>query len=313
VFDTFRFFELTHDAMRDRVEEIVPRGLAPSAHIPFTQRARTVLELSLREALALGDQGIGSEHILLGILSEGTGVAVRVLEESGIEPDTVREKALELRDERVERARVDVPVHQRMPTRGATVAMMGGFGMPGGRPVPRCSLCGRDEERCERVLVAGGVRLCSDCARAAVEQLDALSADAPKLLRFRHREFNPADKDAAMRAIERAFDAVIGPLQLPPNEAIAFVQGGVECLALLTELREDAKQAPVVVSDSTIERVRFLDDGEAEVSVGTWIAGSSQPVLIPAHAVREEGVWKVSRSTLEHHAQLARQFRRPPL
>jgi ATP-dependent Clp protease ATP-binding subunit ClpC len=57
VFDTFRFLELTHDAMRDRVEEIVPRGLAPSAHIPFTQRARKVLEFSLREALALGDQG----------------------------------------------------------------------------------------------------------------------------------------------------------------------------------------------------------------------------------------------------------------
>jgi hypothetical protein len=162
------------------------------------------------------------------------------------------------------------------------------------------------------VLIAGGVRLCSDCARLAVEQLDALPAEAPKLVRFHRRESAPTDKEAAMAAIERAFDAVFGPMHVPAVDAIAFVEGGAECLTLLGELRQDAQHAPVVVNDTTIERVRFLDDGEAEVTVGTWIAGNPQPVLLPGHAIHDHGVWKVSRSTIEHRAQLARQFRRPP-
>ena len=71
-------------AVRQQVGEIVGRGQqAPSGHIPFTPRAKMVLELSLREALQLGHNYIGTEHILLGLIREGDGVAAQVLAQAG--------------------------------------------------------------------------------------------------------------------------------------------------------------------------------------------------------------------------------------
>ena len=66
--------------MREQVQEIIGTGQhAPSGNIPFTPRAKKVLELSLREAMQLGDNYIGTEHILLGLIREGEGVAAQVL------------------------------------------------------------------------------------------------------------------------------------------------------------------------------------------------------------------------------------------
>ena len=76
---------------RTDVERIVGRGDgAPSGHIPFTPRAKKVLELSLREALGMGHNYIGTEHILLGVVREGEGVAMAVLEERGATPANIR-------------------------------------------------------------------------------------------------------------------------------------------------------------------------------------------------------------------------------
>ncbi|MGZ6978137.1 MAG: Clp protease N-terminal domain-containing protein, partial [Acidimicrobiia bacterium] len=72
------------EAVRAQVEEIIGHGgSAPSGHIPFTPRAKKVLELSLREALQLGHNYIGTEHILLGLIREGEGVAAQVLVKLG--------------------------------------------------------------------------------------------------------------------------------------------------------------------------------------------------------------------------------------
>jgi hypothetical protein len=72
------------EAVRAQVEEIIGRGQqAPTGHIPFTPRAKKVLELSLREALELGHNYIGTEHILLGLIREGEGVAAQVLVKLG--------------------------------------------------------------------------------------------------------------------------------------------------------------------------------------------------------------------------------------
>ena len=66
------------DGVREQVQEIIGQGQqAPSGHIPFTPRAKKVLELSLREALQLGHNYIGTEHILLGLIREGEGVAAQ--------------------------------------------------------------------------------------------------------------------------------------------------------------------------------------------------------------------------------------------
>jgi len=85
------------DAVRAQVEEIIGQGgSSPSGHIPFTPRAKKVLELSLREALQLGHNYIGTEHILLGLLREGEGVATQVLVKLGADLGKVRQQVIQL-------------------------------------------------------------------------------------------------------------------------------------------------------------------------------------------------------------------------
>jgi hypothetical protein len=311
VFDTFRYFELTHDAVGAKVEEIVPSGaVAPSGHIPFTPRAKKVLELSLREALAVDDTGIGAEHILLGILAEGTGVASRVLEALDVVPTAMREKVLQLRGGDRQPRRAELRAGPGF-TSMQHVALRRAFAGPVARPAPRCSMCGRDEERCEHVLIAGGVRICSDCIRAAAAQLDGLPPDSPRLVRYRRPEVAPSDRDASVVAIEQAFDAVTGPMALDVDDALAFAEGGEACRELIDVIRAVRDHVPVVINDQTVERVRFLGEDEAEVSVGIWLAGNPQPMIQPAHAVREGGTWKVSRSSVSRFADQARPFLPP--
>jgi hypothetical protein len=85
------------EAVRSEVVEIVGHGdEAPTGHIPFTPRAKKVLELSLREALALSHNYIGTEHILLGLIREGEGVAAQVLVKEGGSLDRVRQQVIQI-------------------------------------------------------------------------------------------------------------------------------------------------------------------------------------------------------------------------
>ena len=89
--------DISLESVRAQVEEIIGRGgITPSGHIPFTPRAKKVLELSLRESLQLGHNYIGTEHILLGLLREGEGVAAQVLLKLGADLDRVREQVVQL-------------------------------------------------------------------------------------------------------------------------------------------------------------------------------------------------------------------------
>ena len=85
------------EAVRQQVEEIIGQGQqAPSGHIPFTPRAKKVLELSLRESRQLGHDYIGTEHILLGLIREGEGVAAQVLVKLGADLNRVRQQVIQL-------------------------------------------------------------------------------------------------------------------------------------------------------------------------------------------------------------------------
>ncbi len=85
------------ESVREQVQEIIGQGQqAPSGHIPFTPRAKKVLELSLREALQLGHNYIGTEHILLGLIREGEGVAAQVLVKLGADLNRVRQQVIQL-------------------------------------------------------------------------------------------------------------------------------------------------------------------------------------------------------------------------
>ena len=89
---------ISMEAVRQRVEDIVPPGQVEvrTGHIPFTPRAKKVLELSLSESKLLGHRYIGTEHILLGLLREGEGVAAQVLAALGADLDGVRERVIQL-------------------------------------------------------------------------------------------------------------------------------------------------------------------------------------------------------------------------
>jgi ATP-dependent Clp protease ATP-binding subunit ClpC len=96
------------DAIRQQVVEIIGRGAQiPGGHIPFTPRAKKVLELSLRESLQLGHEYIGTEHILLGLIREGEGVAAQVLTRLGVTKDRLQAQVMELLR--------GLPASERMP------------------------------------------------------------------------------------------------------------------------------------------------------------------------------------------------------
>jgi ATP-dependent Clp protease ATP-binding subunit ClpA len=103
----------THDNVRDALEAIVGRGKAsPGGHIPFTPRAKKVLELSLREALQLKHNYIGTEHILLGLIREGEGRAAQILADK--HPlDRIRDEVL---------TRIESPVARQTHSAGRTPA-----------------------------------------------------------------------------------------------------------------------------------------------------------------------------------------------
>jgi len=283
------------DAVREQVQDIIGQGQQqPTGHIPFTPRAKKVLELSLREALQLGHNYIGTEHILLGLVREGEGVAAQVLVTLGADLSRVRQRVIQV-----------------LSGFGTGTRSRQAYRAP--PPAPRCLLCGRTLDRVNRALVVRGENLCDECVRDAAQQIDELEAQgAPRLARFRRRATEVDDESEARLAIGRAFDAVYGAAKLPFEEAFWAVESGAELEPQLQAIKDAREVAPFVVNDITVERVEFVDETEAEVSLGIWFAGRSSPVTMPAHAVLQDGTWKVSRETIEQSAAQARQLRRPP-
>jgi ATP-dependent Clp protease ATP-binding subunit ClpC len=91
---------ISGETVRQRVEEIIGRGKqAPSGRIPFTPQSKKLLELALQESRALGHSYIGTEHILLGLIRQGEGVAAQVLSELGADLDGARAQVTRILDE----------------------------------------------------------------------------------------------------------------------------------------------------------------------------------------------------------------------
>ncbi len=110
------------DAVREQVQEIIGQGQTPpTGHIPFTPRAKKVLELSLREALQLGHSYIGTEHLLLGLIREGEGVAAQVLTKLGADSNRVRQQVVELLSGFQGKETVNVGGETSAPQKGSTI------------------------------------------------------------------------------------------------------------------------------------------------------------------------------------------------
>jgi Clp amino terminal domain, pathogenicity island component len=114
------------ETIRVEVEEIIGQGQsAPTGHIPFTPRAKKVLELSLREALQLGHNYIGTEHILLGLIREGEGVAAQLLVKLGGSLGRVRSKVIQVLSD-AGPSPEQVPIGQVRLSQEAVTAMVAG-------------------------------------------------------------------------------------------------------------------------------------------------------------------------------------------
>ncbi|MDQ1437638.1 MAG: ATP-dependent Clp protease ATP-binding subunit ClpC, partial [Acidimicrobiaceae bacterium] len=112
------------EAVREKVEETIgPAGTATTGSPPFTPRAKKVLELSLREALQLGHNYIGTEHMLLGLVREGEGVAAQVLQGLGADLSRVRQQVIQL-----------LSGYQGSSGKGEPAATSSGAGSPSSKP-----------------------------------------------------------------------------------------------------------------------------------------------------------------------------------
>jgi hypothetical protein len=201
-------------------------------------------------------------------------------------------------DDGVEGARPDeaepTPTHVYVSGHRAPM-MIGAFGIPD--VARRCLFCGRREGAVAKLVSGRGAYICDRCVRLAAEALDD-PALGGNVVRIKPPRVNPANRDEAEDAIERAYETVLVSDLSDPERAAAIESGG----NLVATMREVQARYPLRTRiDVTIEYVRFLDEDEAEVGFTLLMPG---PAAVPGmqipsrgYAVRQGGVWKMARAT----------------
>jgi ATP-dependent Clp protease ATP-binding subunit ClpC len=269
-------------SVRIAVEEIIGRGgTAPEGHVPFTPRAKKVLELALREAMQLGHNYIGTEHILLGLLREGEGVGAQVLVRFGADLAQVRTTVVALLagystgEARVMAPRSD---HARLIAQQATVT-----------PREACLLCGRDLWEVDRYVEGAGGAICDLCATGASRALDGSGARTV-LLPPRVLGEEPNDPDAPA-AIQEAFSTVFRDGDVAHR--VQFLEDG-EALAGYMRQLEERFPGPTSVQVSEL-RFTNADDADVRYIVQHPLAPGRMPYV--GRAIQRGGRWLVSRET----------------
>jgi hypothetical protein len=285
--DVLESLGISADAVRDHVQRLVGEGnQSPSGHIPFTPRAKKVLELSLREALQLGHNYIGTEHILLGLMREGEGVAAQVHATLGADIAVVRMRVVE---------RLGEPGPVRVVP-GASRPERGPVRWVADRPPERCSFCGRDLWEVGHHVASESAAICHECVAAAQDVIEqATAADDPgfEALRLPPRVFGPPPlDDLATEKVRRAFEVALGS-EAPEQERIAHVEDGAVVVPVLIET---SARYPLPVR-ADVRAVRFVDEAHANVRFVVHV-GLMGPMPFTGDAVLEGGRWQVSRATV---------------
>ena len=211
---------------REQVEGMVGTGeQEPSGHIPFTPRAKKVLELSLREALHLKVNYIGTEHILLGLMREGEGAGARVLDALGAAPDQVRREVGRLVAEKPEPEAERTPTPRRAHTPAAAEVLAAAEQLAGGSPVGSHhlleALARSHRSAAAHALAAAGVDVEVLTAKLDEQDLTGTSDLTPEEEAARMMEIRLVDdevqlvlRDGPTRELVRAaVDRVGGPLR----------------------------------------------------------------------------------------------------
>jgi hypothetical protein len=276
--------DISLDDVRAEVEEMIGHGPEmPSGHIPFTPRAKKVLELALREALQLGHNYIGTEHVLLGLIREGEGVAAQVLVKLGADLSRVRQQVIQLLSGYAGTTKVP-------DTLSGT--RLGG---PGRVAQPVCSFCGRDLWGAAHYVRGEVAMICDECVAAAGATLSVARPDQHALLlpvRIFGTEPEPGASDAIKDAIVHAFDLT------DAANMLAYVEDGTD---LVEETQGLLAQRPghLPSLEVRVDRIRFLTDDRAVVritrSVGEVVAEANE-----IRVVCVDGRWLVSRDSFTH-------------
>jgi ATP-dependent Clp protease ATP-binding subunit ClpC len=147
------------DDVRRKVEELIGPSAEPTGSPPFTPRAKKVLELSLREALQLHHNYIGTEHVLLGLVREGEGVAAQALVDLGVDLVSVRQTVIELIDDQSD----DPSTGGIEEDPRASMVRASSSGRNAG--LVACSFCGRRPPRSGRLVEGRAAFICEHCIR----------------------------------------------------------------------------------------------------------------------------------------------------
>jgi hypothetical protein len=273
--------------LRLRVEERAGHGAgAVSGHIPFTPRAKKVLELSLREALQLGHNHIGTEHILLGLVREGDGVGARVLIDAGVDLPGVRATVIQLLSGFAGRTS---PQDAPPPFSGT-----------GGPPARSCSFCGRELSVVDRYIAGSDAVICDVCAVAARQAFD----DAPtgeRLVTLPPRVLgDPSPNEAAVEDIQRALRLVLGGSA--DEDAAPWLEDGETLVPVRTEVRRRFTQ--VNEGSVRLDRVRFEDADRAAVRF-TVMLGGAGGIELDGELQRANDRWQLTRETFCRISRMA--------
>jgi len=252
---------------------------------PFTPRAKKVLELSLREALQLGHNYIGTEHILLGLVREGEGVAAQVFVSLGVDLARVRQQVVQL-----------LSGYRALDKPLASVDLRPTARLHRGELV-ECSFCGRRPPESGQ-LVAGrdGAYVCEHCVSELKERLAEPTAGSPPLATppVVVTGRTPVDEEAAGAAIALAFSRAL--VLSEDRRTVPSVEGGELLGPCLKEAQE--RHAALRHDDGavTIDEVQFIDEEHASVMVALTLPGVPS-ARIRGHAVVVDAAWKVARAT----------------
>ena len=274
--------------VRHEVEGIIGEGgSSSSGHIPFTPRAKKVLELSLREALQFGHNYIGTEHVLLGLIREGEGVAAQVLVMLGADLSRVRQQVVQLLSGYSGEAGAG----------GAESGMRPSMAEPMRHPATRCSFCDRDLWEVDRYVSSAGVAMCEHCVAAAstvvAESAARPPSENPLRLFLPPRVFGTTGHGpTAVEAIQACF-ATAFDTGADEDERAAALEDGVRLAPLLDEAR--ARFTPAGAIEVHVERVRFTETDQALVRFSILFAGAG--FLFDGRAVSDGERWRVSRDT----------------
>jgi Clp amino terminal domain, pathogenicity island component/ClpX C4-type zinc finger len=280
------FDNVTLEAVREKVEATIGMaGSTPSGSPPFTPRAKKVLELSLREALQLGHSYIGTEHILLGLVREGEGVAAQILVSLVGDLALVRQQVVQLMSGHQGQGRAEsrlVPPGTALVRSGILVA---------------CSFCGRQPPASGRLVAGTDAFICEFCVREWAQGLRdpvRLGMNEPMIPQLVVPAGPPpTDEAAARKQIELAF-STHGTLS-DDGRALPMVQGGENLGPTRNAAAE--RRPDVQPVEIRVDRIEFVDAEHAAV----WfsISGNGRPLLVRhrGDAVHIDGTWKMARST----------------